>query len=242
MVLLFIVLIESTKEFSNQTPFFFQSTLGVQKNFLRSEECDYPKKIDTFLKLFLRRILNPLVSSDFIYNLTPEGRQSAEITKELKNFTKDILKERKRERLLEMSSGGPASELTDREKRKKQSLLDLLLTYHMEDGLMTEEEVGDQLDNFTFAGHDTTAMTLTFAFWAIARYPEVQEKLQKEVDNHFSSTDEILLPAESVKSFTYMDMFIKEVSTLNPVNRANHISSQDTKSLSSGSYDCARVG
>lgn len=36
------------------------------------------------------------------------------------------------------------------------SLLDLLLTYHFQDErIMSEQDIQEQLDTFTFAGHDT---------------------------------------------------------------------------------------
>ena len=47
---------------------------------------------------------------------------------------------------------------------------------------MTDEEIRDQLVTLLFAGHDTTASALSFAFYELARHPDVRERLHAEVD------------------------------------------------------------
>ncbi len=45
---------------------------------------------------------------------------------------------------------------------------------------LTDAEIGDELTAFLVAGHDTTATTLTFSLWALAREPELQERVAAE--------------------------------------------------------------
>ena len=52
-------------------------------------------------------------------------------------------------------------------------------------GVMTDEEVLDNSFGFLFAGHETTAITLSYASYELALHPEVQEKLQSEIDTYF---------------------------------------------------------
>ena len=40
----------------------------------------------------------------------------------------------------------------------------------------------DTINSFIFAGHDTTANTLTWCCYELARHPEVQQRLQAELD------------------------------------------------------------
>lgn len=47
---------------------------------------------------------------------------------------------------------------------------------------LTDEEVRDELVTILFAGTETTASTLSWAFHEIARHPEVEKKLLTEVD------------------------------------------------------------
>ncbi|KAI9295651.1 cytochrome P450 [Neoconidiobolus thromboides FSU 785] len=46
---------------------------------------------------------------------------------------------------------------------------------------LTTEEVVNNLATFFLAGHDTTANTLTSAVYFLAKYPEIQQKLRKEI-------------------------------------------------------------
>lgn len=78
---------------------------------------------------------------------------------------------------------------------------------------MTEEEVRDNLETFTFAGHDTTALTLTFALWRIARHQDIQKQMQEEVDNYLSDKEEKTFSADGIKELPFLEMVLKEVIT-----------------------------
>jgi cytochrome P450 len=47
---------------------------------------------------------------------------------------------------------------------------------------MSTEQVHDEILTLLFAGHETTALALTYAFFALARHPEVEADLQAELD------------------------------------------------------------
>lgn len=51
--------------------------------------------------------------------------------------------------------------------------------------VMTDEEVVANSFGFLFAGNETTAITLSFASYQLALNPDVQEKLQSEIDAYF---------------------------------------------------------
>jgi cytochrome P450 len=46
---------------------------------------------------------------------------------------------------------------------------------------LSDNEIRDETIIFLFAGHDTTATTLTYALWALGRHPELQERVAAEV-------------------------------------------------------------
>ena len=52
-------------------------------------------------------------------------------------------------------------------------------------GVMTDAEVFENSLGFLGAGNDTTAMTLSFASYELAVNPDIQEKLQSEIDAYF---------------------------------------------------------
>ena len=51
----------------------------------------------------------------------------------------------------------------------------------------------DTINSFIFAGHDTTANTLTWCCYELARHPEVQQRLQAELDRPSNRTTLCLL-------------------------------------------------
>jgi cytochrome P450 len=61
-------------------------------------------------------------------------------------------------------------------------LLSMLLEAHDEDGGLSDEEVRDQAVTFLLAGHETTALGLTFAMFELGRSPEHRQRLLAEVD------------------------------------------------------------
>ena len=46
---------------------------------------------------------------------------------------------------------------------------------------LSDDEIADELIIFIFAGHDTTATTLTYALWALGHHPDIQNRLAAEV-------------------------------------------------------------
>ncbi|RUT06425.1 cytochrome P450 [Dulcicalothrix desertica PCC 7102] len=75
------------------------------------------------------------------------------------------------------------------EKRTKQDnygsdVLSLMMAATDENGqAMSDEELKDELLTILFAGHETTATTLSWAFYQIHRHPDVLEKLQHELES-----------------------------------------------------------
>jgi cytochrome P450 len=61
-------------------------------------------------------------------------------------------------------------------------LLDTLLAAEYPDGSsMDAERIRDQLVTFLFAGHETTAVALTYAVWLLAGHPTVRDELDAEL-------------------------------------------------------------
>jgi cytochrome P450 len=64
----------------------------------------------------------------------------------------------------------------------RQDILSLLISARYDDGQpMSDTELRDELMTMLVAGHETTASALTWAFYWIARLPEVRQKLLQEL-------------------------------------------------------------
>jgi len=66
-----------------------------------------------------------------------------------------------------------------------------------------------------FAGHDTTASTLSWVFYELARRPEVQQKLRQEIremKKQVSERGDLDLSVADVDSMKYLSAIIKVIS------------------------------
>lgn len=56
---------------------------------------------------------------------------------------------------------------------------------------LSDQEIQEQIDTFLFEGHDTTASSITWTLYNLARFPEHQQKCRDEVDALFDTKGEI---------------------------------------------------
>jgi cytochrome P450 len=65
----------------------------------------------------------------------------------------------------------------------RKDLLDVLMTARYEDGsALTDAEISDELATFMLAGHETSAVTLSWALALLSAYPAARDQLEAEVD------------------------------------------------------------
>src|SRR5664279_360119 len=71
------------------------------------------------------------------------------------------------------------------EKMPHNDLLDMLLNTRYEDtgGVMSEEQMLNEIHVLLFAGHETTANTLSWLLYLIATHPDVLKKLKSVIEN-----------------------------------------------------------
>jgi cytochrome P450 len=89
-------------------------------------------------------------------------------------------------RLQQPSAGRPASELTARDQPEGEGprdLLGLLIAARDSDGSsLSRQEIRDEIATFLVAGHETTAMALTWSLALLSAYPQARQRLEDEVD------------------------------------------------------------
>ncbi|WP_375514880.1 cytochrome P450 [uncultured Nostoc sp.] len=108
------------------------------------------------------------------------------------------------------------AEMRERRAKPDPSRIDIfnmLLSARDEDGqLMTDVEVRDELITLLIAGHETTAISLAWALYCIHSVPEVQRKLQEELDTLGDNPD----PSQIIK-LPYLTAVCQETLRLYPV-------------------------
>lgn len=110
-------------------------------------------------------------------------------------------------------------ELREHPENLLQSLLVAAEKGEGEAGGFSEREVADNVLTMLLAGEDTTANSLAWAIYYLAKYPAVQVRLQDEVDAVL--VDGALDEYEKTRRFIYVDALINETMRLKPVAPIN---------------------
>ncbi len=96
----------------------------------------------------------------------------------------------------------------------KGDFLSLLLTVQDEDSsFMTDKQVRDEAKTLFGAGHETTAVGMTWMWYLLAQYPEVEAKLHEELDRVLAGR---LPTIEDLPLLTYTEKVVKESLRLYP--------------------------
>ncbi|WP_201390322.1 cytochrome P450 [Ktedonobacter sp. SOSP1-85] len=96
---------------------------------------------------------------------------------------------------------------------------------------MTDQQIVDEMVTLLFGGHETTAATLTWIWYALATYPQAR-RVYEEVDQVLGGPgQEPRLPrAEDLERFPYTSMFINECLRLwPPAPFTNRVVMQETE-------------
>jgi len=97
---------------------------------------------------------------------------------------------------------------------------------------LSDAEVLAQSFVFLVAGYETSSTTLGFACHHLATSPEIQDKLQQEIDNAWPDENQTL-SYETVHELPYLDMVISEALRMYPPGRREYYWTMCTKGIQS---------
>jgi cytochrome P450 len=140
---------------------------------------------------------SPLAMFSWLHWLpTPANRRYRRATRELNAIIADTIARRR--------AGGPEGD----------DLLSRLLTVRDEDGSqMTDRQLRDELVTLFLAGHETTALALSFCFYLLALHPEADARLAAELDDVLGGRPPT---AADVPRLRYTEWVVKEAMRLYP--------------------------
>jgi len=93
-------------------------------------------------------------------------------------------------------------------------LLSMLLTAHDQDGSgMDDQQLRDEVMTLFLAGHETTALTLAWAWYLLGQNPEAEKRLHAELDAVLGDRDATFADLSRLK---YTEQIVKESMRLYP--------------------------
>ncbi|XP_060071023.1 cytochrome P450 4F1-like [Ylistrum balloti] len=165
----------------------------------------YVNAIRRLTILSQERLMSPLLWYSVPFYLSPTGREYAKLTQYVHDFDEKIISERRK------SLAADSSVL----KKRHLDLLDIMLTAKDEHGIgLTDREVRDEVDTFLFEGQETPNSAVSWAIYALAKYPKEQEKVYEEVTRVLGDRQNV--EWDDTKEFTRMSLFIKETLRMFP--------------------------
>jgi cytochrome P450 family 4 len=190
---------------------FLETAMGYE---MQDQDNEYLNAVRELNYQVANSFLSPHHRIKFIYNLTPTKRAQDRCANIMRKFTTKIIEERRK--FLAQNDKKTLENLDDDDVglKKTMCLLDVLLLSTVENRPLNNSEIQEEVDTFTFAGHDTTTNAICFTLYNIAKHPEVQKKLNSEIDEILGHGEN--LEFKFLGKFKYLDLVIKETLRLYP--------------------------
>lgn len=186
-----------------------ESSMGFEEQVQVKGDTDYVKALIRYTILYMVRTTQPFMSNDFFYyTMTPSGRQAWHHLQTMRRHTQEIFDTRKKKIQLELQE--------KKERSKFEPLIDILLRTHLVDKELTEEQVIKQLETFTFAGFDTSALAISYSLFNLGHNPSIQDELYEEITNIVGSDVQSDIELEQLNRMVLLDAVVKETLRMFP--------------------------
>ncbi|XP_015918285.2 cytochrome P450 4C1-like [Parasteatoda tepidariorum] len=193
-----------------------ESIMGAEMHTQTKPTSPYVKGVLELTYLVFQRFFRPWLWIENIYPYFPAGRKFLNTSAIVHEFTDKLISERKQAKLERRMSSVDSQVSNDSSyKRKKRALLDLLLDEHIQNNSISETEIREEVDTFTFEGHDTTSIAMSWTLYLIGLHPWVQDKVHDELDSIFGESDREV-DVDDIKNMKYLECVVKESMRLYP--------------------------
>ena len=180
---------------------------------IKAEDFEYLEAVKDLGYHVAERFLTPWQRIDFLFNLTSTKRAQDRCANIMHKFTTKIITDRREKLSNEKSENLENLDDDDVGLKKKMCLLDVLLQSTIDGKPLSNDDIQEEVDAFTFAGHDTTTNTICFTLFTISKFPEVQRKLNEEIQRVIGDGE---VTFKVINELKYLDLVIKETMRLYP--------------------------
>ncbi|XP_062535710.1 probable cytochrome P450 4ac1 [Armigeres subalbatus] len=186
-----------------------ETAMGIKLDMSEKSEV-YKSNIQDVGKIIQLQMMNPLLHVGWIFKMIGYKSKFDKILQPIHAFTKSIIQHR---RDAFHAFGSEVDSLSEENVhmnvKQRYAMLDSLLLAEAQQRI-DAKGIREEVDTFTFEGHDTTASALVFLFLVIANENTVQERLYEEIQSRPNPT------MQSYSDLKYMDRVIKESLRIYP--------------------------
>ncbi|XP_039309280.1 cytochrome P450 4C1 isoform X1 [Solenopsis invicta] len=193
-----------------------ETAMGMDLHVQGRVQSPHITAIQKIAKLTTIRMFQPWLWIDWLYYLTPAGRQYKSTLKIVHEFADEVIKKKK----LEQHSKTDLIKLKNKDndigKKKKTTFLDVLLEENAKnDTPMSDNELRAHVDTIMSAGHGTTAVAVCWTLFLLGNNPDHQEKVHEELEEVFRDSE---TPAtkEQLNDLKYLSRVIDETLRIFP--------------------------
>ncbi|XP_017066114.1 cytochrome P450 4p1 [Drosophila eugracilis] len=192
-----------------------ETAMGVKLDEMAEKGDRYRENFSQIEECFIRRLSNPLLWGDTVFNLFAAKDYAAALDV-VHSFSSEIIAKR-RVLLKDELDNRSANQSADDEifnTKKRFAMLDTLI--HAEkDGLIDHIGICEEVDTLMFEGYDTTSIGLIFGLMNMSLNADKQELCFKEIQEHIDD-DLSNLDVSQLNKLKYLEYFMKETMRLFP--------------------------
>ncbi|KJH47394.1 unspecific monooxygenase [Dictyocaulus viviparus] len=187
-----------------------EAALGICIDAQKKPHSPYLEAVFRMKVIVQQRQVKPQYYSQLIFDLFGDGKEQQQCVKILHEFTGNTLSLQ----IMVVQRQVFVLHTVNGLGRRRMAFLDLMLDMHSK-GELSMEGIQEEVDTFTFEGHDTTSASINWFLHLMGAHPHIQEKVQREVDEVLGETDRT--PTyEDLGSLKYLEACVKETLRLYP--------------------------
>lgn len=190
-----------------------ESASGVKINSQLDKSSSYVKALHTLTDIAMSRILHPQFWVENIFRMLPTGITYNNELRKVHNFTKKVIQERLHATSKDETTSF-SNDLNIYGSSKKLAFLDLLIEEHRKNPNFTIDDIQEEMDTFTFEGHDTTASGISWCMFLLGHHPDIQQNIYEELMRNLGDSNYISV--QDTRELKYLEMVIKESHRLYP--------------------------
>uniref|UniRef100_A0A336MRC1 CSON004758 protein n=1 Tax=Culicoides sonorensis TaxID=179676 RepID=A0A336MRC1_CULSO len=192
-----------------------ETAMGIKMDVQTNSDSEYVRNVVEISSILYWRLFNVFARESWIFRWMPQAKRHDYLVDRIQQFTMKVIDTRRKEfesktEINQNTIANPDDEDADIGVKKRYALLDLLLAAKQDGQPLTDDDIREEVNNFMFAGHDTTTSAIEFLLYNLAKYPDVQKKVFEEIVEVMGTDTDEPITLHKLNNLHYLDLVLKE--------------------------------